>query len=79
MLWYIIVFLDFYFSKYSQIGWAKILVSCTIFLCCLFICFFLMHNFKTNNNFSPKICYENAINVKNKIIKYQTKTYHSWK
>ena len=40
MLWYIIVFLDFYFSKYSQIGWAKILVSCTIFLCCLFILYY---------------------------------------
>ena len=44
------------------------MVSQIIFLCCPFVCLFLMYNLKTSNNFSPKICYENAMNVKNKII-----------
>ena len=38
--------------------------SCVLFLFVFF--FFLMHNFKTSNNFSPKICCENAVDVKKK-------------
>ena len=67
MLWYFVIFLDFYFSI-VKLAEPKFTVSYTIFLCCLFVCLFLMHNFKTNNNFSPKICCENVIDVKNKII-----------
>ena len=76
-LWYFVVLLDFFFSI-VKLGEPKFTVSHTIFFCCIFA-FFLMRNFKTNNNFSSKICCENAVDVKNKIIKYQTETYHSWK
>ena len=71
MLWYFVVLLDFFFSI-VKLGEPNITVSHTIFLCCLFVClfvcFFLMHNFKTSNNFSLKICYENVVDIKNKII-----------
>ena len=67
MLWYFVVFLDFFFSI-VKLGKPNITVSHTIFLCCHFVFFFLMHYFKTINNFSPKICYKNAVDVKNKII-----------
>ena len=66
MLWYFVVFLNFFISI-VKLGEPNITVSYTIFLCCHFV-FFLMDNFKTINNFSPKICYENAVDVKNKII-----------
>ena len=68
MLWYFVVLLDFFFSI-VKLGEPNITVSHTIFLCCLFVFFvFLMHNFKTSNNFSSKICYKNIVNVKNRII-----------
>ena len=67
MLWYFVVFLDFFFSI-VKLGKPNITVSHTIFLCCHFVFFFLMHYFKTINNFSPKICYKNAVDIKNKII-----------
>ena len=76
-VWYFVVLLDFFFSI-VKLGEPKFTVSHIIFFCCIFT-FFLMRNFKTNNNFSSKICCENAVDVKNKIIKYQTETYHSWK
>ena len=67
MLWYFVIFLDFFFNI-IRLGEPKFTVSHTIFLCFLFVCLFLMYNFKTSNNFSPKICCENAVDVKNKII-----------
>ena len=67
MLWYFVIFLDFFFSIYNQIGWAKIHSFPHNFLVLSFCLFFLMHNFKTGNNFSPKICCENFVDIKNKI------------
>ena len=63
----IFVFLDFFFNI-VKLGEPKFTVSYTIFLCYLFVCLFLMYYFKTSNNFSPKICYKNIVDVKNKII-----------
>ena len=74
MLWYFVVFLDFFFNI-VKLGDQKFTVSHNfhvwsfcLFVCLFFFFFFLMYNFKTNNNFSPKICYENIVDVKNKII-----------
>ena len=63
MLWYFVVFLNYFLVYIVKLGEPKFTALRTIFLCCLFV-LFLMHNFKTNNNFSFKICSKNVVDVK---------------
>ena len=68
--------------------WTKFIVLATIFFNWLFIFIFIFLNvrlkvvspIKTSNDLPLKIYYENIMDVtllKNKIIKYQTRTHHS--
>ena len=61
MLWYFVVFLDFFFGL-VKFGETKFIVSDTIFFNWLFVCF-LNAQFKTNNNLPHKIGFENIVDV----------------
>ena len=66
-LQFVSLHLDFIFNI-VKLGEPKFTVSHTIFLCCFLFLFFLVHNFKTSYNFSPKTCCENDVDIKNKTI-----------
>ena len=80
ILWYFVVFLDFFFCL-VKFGEQKFTVSLKIFFYWFFYFIFKMHSLKwlsqlkTNNNLPFRICCENVMDIallQNKIIKYHT-------